>query len=259
MPSDDLLTQTGDAGETASPGGRALFGLREMLLRGDLHAGDRLSEIPLAAKLGVSRTPVRLALERLAHEGLLEVLPSGGFLVRRFELTDVWDAIEMRGILEGTAARLAAERLTSPADLEIIRGYQARMDQLAGDSVGAFAAYMDLNEAFHSALVDLAKSAMVRRSIAHVNTIPFASPSAMVFARSRLPQAAEMFTIGQEHHHAILEAISRHQGTRAEALAREHALLARRNLERVVSDEAILNCVPGSSLIRLAHTRLSRA
>jgi GntR family transcriptional regulator of vanillate catabolism len=255
MPGEDFWAQTSEPSETASPGGRALFGLREMLLRGDLRAGDRLSEIPLAAKLGVSRTPVRLALERLAHEGLLEVLPSGGFLVRRFELADVWDAIEMRGILEGTAARLAAERLTSPADLEIIRGYQGRMDQLAGDSVGAFAAYMDLNEAFHSALVDLAKSAMVRRSIAHVNTIPFASPSAMVFARSRLPKAAEMFIIGQEQHHAILEAVSRRQGTRAEALAREHALLARRNLERVVGDETILNCVPGASLIRLGHTR----
>lgn len=257
MASDEFLTPGTPISEAASQNGRALFRLREMLLRGDLRAGDRLSEIPLAARLGVSRTPVRLALERLAHEGLLENLASGGFLIRRFDLADVWDAIELRGTLEGTAARLAAERLVNAADLEIISGCQARMDQIAGDSAGGFAAYMDLNEAFHSALVDLAKSPMLRRSIAHVNTIPFASPSAMVFARSRLPKAAAMFAIGQEHHHAILEAISRRQGTRAEALAREHALLARRNLESVVGDERILNCVPGASLIDLGQPRAS--
>ena len=259
MISDDLPTSNNPISETASQNGRALLQLREMLLRGDLRAGDRLSESPLAARLGVSRTPVRLALERLAHEGLLESLAPGGFLVRRFDLADVWDAIELRGTLEGTAARLAAERLAGQAELEVIRGCQARMDQLGGDSAGSFAAYMDLNEAFHSALIDLAKSPMVRRSIAHVNTIPFASPSAMVFARSRLPKAAEMFAIGQEHHHAILEAISRRQGTRAEALAREHALLARRNLESVVGDEMILNCVPGASLIHVGRPRVGRS
>jgi len=72
-----------------------------MLLRGDFQPGERLSELPLVARLGVSRTPIRLALDRLANEGLLEVFPTGGFVVRAFTLTDVYDAIEMRGVLEG--------------------------------------------------------------------------------------------------------------------------------------------------------------
>ena len=79
--------------------------------------------------------------------------------------------------------------------------------------------------------------------------LPFASPSALVFARSKLPKAAEMIIIGLEQHHAILEALERRQGTRAEALAWEHAQLSRRNLETVLTDETILNCVPGASLI----------
>jgi len=81
-----------------------LLNLREMLLKGDFQPGERISELPLVARLGVSRTPIRLALDRLSHEGLLEVSPSGGFVVREFTLADVWDAIEMRGLLEGAAA-----------------------------------------------------------------------------------------------------------------------------------------------------------
>ena len=82
-----------------------------MLLAGEFDPGDRISEAPLAARIGVSRTPIRLALERLAHEGLLEPYPTGGFIVRKFTLDDVWNGIEVRGLLEGGAARLAAERL----------------------------------------------------------------------------------------------------------------------------------------------------
>ena len=88
-----------------------------MLLRGDFQPGERLSELPLVARLGVSRTPIRLALDRLAHEGLLEASPTGGFVVRAFTIEDVWDAIETRGVLEGAAARLAAERLEHDSEL----------------------------------------------------------------------------------------------------------------------------------------------
>ena len=237
-----------------SQSGRTLFRLREMLLRGEFSAGERLSELALVARLGVSRTPIRLALQKLAHEGLLESLPSAGFLVRQFKLADVWDAIEMRGALEGTAARLAAERMGSGEELRALRTHQSRMDMLRTDTAESFALYMELNETFHAELVELAKSPMLRRSIEQVKAIPFASPSAMVFARSRLPMATELFAIGQEHHHSILDAIAHRQGARAEALAREHALLARRNLEGALTDREILNCVPGASLINIPET-----
>jgi GntR family transcriptional regulator of vanillate catabolism len=243
------ITEERQPSEFISQTGRALLMLRELLLKGEFRPGERLSELPLVARLGVSRTPIRLALDRLAHEGLLESSPSGGFLVREFTIKDVWDAIELRGVLEGTAARLAAERLSSSAELSRMREYQSRMSAITHPTVDSFALYMDLNDAFHSALLDLAKSRMLLRSIEHVKTLPFASPSAMVFARSKLPRAAEMIIIGQDQHFAILEAVEHRQGTRAEALAREHAQLSRRNLETVLGDQAILNCVPGASLI----------
>jgi GntR family transcriptional regulator, vanillate catabolism transcriptional regulator len=239
--------------EFVSQTGRTLLMLRELLLKGEFRPGERLSELALVERLGVSRTPIRLAFDRLAHEGLVEPSPSGGFVVCEFTTADIWDALEMRGVLEGTAARLASERLTGVTALHKIRGYQAQMDSLVQNVVHntmeSFAVYMNLNEAFHTELIDLALSPMLRRTYVHLTALPFAAPSAMVFARSRLPGSADMLTIGQEQHHTLLEAIEKRQGTRAEALAREHVQLSRRNLESVLSDETILNCVPGASLI----------
>src|SRR5580700_4432411 len=126
-----------------------------MLLRGDFQAGERISELPLVARLGVSRTPIRLALDRLAHEGLLEASPTGGFVVRAFTIEDVWDAIETRGVLEGAAARLAAERLQHPNELAQLHELRDEMDAMIrpeGDPDGivepdidSFARYLDVN------------------------------------------------------------------------------------------------------------------
>lgn len=245
------IPQAGPPAEFVSQTGRTLLNLREMLLRGDFKPGERISELPLVARLGVSRTPIRLALDRLAHEGLLEISPSGGFVVREFTLTDVWDAIEMRGVLEGTAARLASERLSHYNELDRMRKLRDEIDLVLPSTIESFARYLDLNEAFHTALVDLAKSAMLRRTLDCVLSLPFASPSALVFARLKLPKASEILTVGHEHHHALVEAIENRQGTRAESLAREHARLSRRNLEIALGDKDILSCVPGASLIRL--------
>lgn len=243
----------GGNAEFISQTGRTLLNVREMLLRGDFQPGERISELPMVARLGVSRTPIRLALDRLANEGLLEASPSGGFVVRSFALSDIWDAIEMRGVLEGTAARLAAERLTHDRELTEIRRSMHEMDAYLGPApnIDSFARYLDLNDAFHAAVVNLAKSPMLRRTLDQVMLLPFAQPSAVVFARSKLPGAPEMFAIGQEHHRVILDAIGHRQGARAEAAAREHSGLSRRILESALKDRDILSCVPGSSLIRL--------
>lgn len=228
-----------------------------MLLRGDFQPGERLSELPLVARLGVSRTPIRLALDRLANEGLLETWPTGGFVVRAFTLRDVYDAIEMRGVLEGAAARLAAERFQDRSELATLRNLEdelARVMPRAPElvpTIDSFATYMDLNESFHSTLVELAKSPMLRRTLDRVLSLPFASPSATVFGRLKLPKAKELLTIAHEHHTAIIEAIENRQGTRAESLAREHAGLALRNLEAVLNDKEVFHSVPGSSLIRM--------
>src|SRR5918992_2833687 len=92
---------------------KATLGLRELLLNGVFKPGERVPYLRLVDELLVSRTPLRIALMTLSHEGVLEALPGGGFVVHEFTRTDIDDAIELRGVLEGMAARLAAERLES--------------------------------------------------------------------------------------------------------------------------------------------------
>jgi GntR family transcriptional regulator of vanillate catabolism len=247
--------QTTDNAE--SQRGRALVNIREMVLRGEFKPGERIFEVPLAERLGVSRTPIRLALERLAQEGLLQTLESGiGFTVREFTLRDIWDAIEARGVLEGAAARLAAERLTDLLSLNPIRQINEEMDRLTepyicASSIAAtsdvIVAYAELNLAFHSALVELARSPMLQWAVERIQLIPFATPRAVI-----LPHAAELMTIAKEQHRTILEALADREGTRAEMLVREHARMARRNLELALQDKGIGE-MPGSHLIRGDH------
>jgi GntR family transcriptional regulator of vanillate catabolism len=235
-----------DLGQNA----RALVELRELLVRGEFQPGQRISELPLAAKLGLSRTPLRLALDRLAHEGLLESLAGGGFQVRRFALADVHDAIELRGVLEGTAARLAAERLGRPADLDAIKDCLRRLDDCLrrmGRSAEQFEDYVELNQEFHVLLVLLSQSPLLREALDRVTALPFASASALVLARE-LQDARQMLTTAQEQHRIIVEAIEAREGTRAEAMAREHARLARHNLD-LSARAGGLGRVPGAALI----------
>jgi GntR family transcriptional regulator, vanillate catabolism transcriptional regulator len=126
------------------------------------------------------------------------------------------------------------------------------MEALERLTIDSFAEYMDMNETFHASIIDLSKSDMLRRHIEQVNSLPFASPSAMVFPTSILPKSDETLAIAVEHHRAILEAIANRQGTRAEGIAREHACVARRVLELALSNTDALSRVPGGPLINVS-------
>jgi GntR family transcriptional regulator, vanillate catabolism transcriptional regulator len=233
---------------------RATLRLRELILEGELRGGERLSEVPLAAQVGVSRTPLRLALAQLEHEGLVESILGGGFAVCTFTREQVFDAIDLRGVLEGTAARLAAERLEDPGELEALHGCVAQLDALVRPdrpAIAAFERYVKLNARFHRLLVKLAKSRPVEMAIARVQALPFASPSAFVQVQAELPESHRILYVAHVQHRGMLEAIEHGEGSRAEALAREHARLARRNLDVVLTSERVLERVPGAGLIVL--------
>ncbi len=227
----------------------AVLTLREMLLRGDFKPGACLSELSLLSTVKASRTQVRVALERLAQEGLLEVLPTSGFRVRGFALNDIWDAIEIRGVLEGTAARLAAERLESPDELGALRLHCRQAEELLPMTRDRFGRYAEINEAFHAGVWRLAKSAMLRRAIAQMIALPFTAPGALVFSWPDPKEGNDEAVIAIEHHRAIVEAIELREGGRAESLAREHARLARRALNRALHNAEPFRSAPGATLV----------
>ena len=142
---------------------KAQLQLREMILAGEMAAGGRISELVLAERLGISRTPIRAALMRLEQEGMLEATAGGrGYKVRVLSEDDVSDAIELRGTLEGLAARMAAERGVSEALLTRAARCLDAIDRVLsvqnwGDE--AFSGYVALNSEFHDILLEMSGSA----------------------------------------------------------------------------------------------------
>jgi GntR family transcriptional regulator of vanillate catabolism len=243
-----------DAGDRApSQTGRALLELRELLLKGEIAPGERLAEVALVERIGVSRTPVRAALSRLAQEGFLEELPNGGYMAKGFDEKDVADALEVRGTLEGLAVRFAAERGVSPTMLARLRTCLADLDAVVGRteiSADDFSDYMELNGRFHALLLEAAASSTLARHMEWAVALPFASPSALVKAQAVLPTSRLLISVAQEQHRCIVEAIEAREGARAESLAREHARLAVRNLKLALESPRTRELIPGVALMK---------
>ncbi|MDP3899168.1 MAG: GntR family transcriptional regulator [Mesorhizobium sp.] len=239
--------------EAATHGRRAVIQLREKIISGEFQGGMRLFEVPLAEALDISRTPIREAMSRLAEEGLLERLPNGGFVVRVFTYEDVVDSIEIRGVMEGTAARIAAERGVTPLALKQIKATIAELDLCFGEQPDDvdFDAYSDLNGRFHHELARLAGSKTVGREVERASALPFASPSAFLPDRANIATFRRSLRTAQEQHKLLIEAIEARESSRAEAIAREHARTARRNLEYILAqDPTLIGHIKGLALMR---------
>jgi GntR family transcriptional regulator of vanillate catabolism len=241
------------ADEGASQTTRALLQLRELIVGGQLRAGERITELATVERLAMSRTPIRTALVRLQEEGLLEALPGGGFVVRDFSESDIHDAIELRGTLEGLAARLAAERGVSATVMAEARDCLERIDVLLAApklTAASFTAYSAENARLHALLAEMSGSPLLQRQIERVMTLPFASPNGFVMVDAQGPRARDRMLVAHDQHHALIEAIARREGARAEALAREHARNAHRNLADALQSQRRLQHMPGAKLIR---------
>jgi GntR family transcriptional regulator of vanillate catabolism len=228
--------------------------LREHIIGGRFAPGERISELAAVDLLGMSRTPVRLALQTLAHEGLLEARSGGGFVVRDYSIRDMLDAIDLRGVLEGMAARLAAERSSTGLATRELRQIVLETDALLeaeehdGDEV--FEGYVELNKAYHAELVKLARSPVLERSLDQVTALPFASPGALVKATSRQDKNRDILRFGQFQHRALLDAITRGESSRASMIAQEHAQTAANAIKQLSGSDDIERYLRGSHLVR---------
>jgi GntR family transcriptional regulator, vanillate catabolism transcriptional regulator len=212
---------------------QAVLRLREMILRGELPAGQRVAEAALADLLGMSRTPVRQALPLLAQEGLLCEHETRGYVVRAFTADDIADAIDVRGVLEGLAARRVAERGPSR---EFVRELRSCLED--GDAIfrkrrlieSDEALYGQMNERFHALILREARSALIADALERLSRIPFAGAQALAFDRTNLEQMFELLFYGHRQHHGIVEALEKGESGRAESLMREHANIVKTSL-----------------------------
>jgi GntR family transcriptional regulator of vanillate catabolism len=212
--------------------------LREMILRRDLLGGQRVAEIPVAEQLGVSRTPVREALMLLAQEGLVEIAGKRGYRVVEFGVKEIEDAVDLRGILEGTAARLVAE---AGPDEELLDGLDACLSIGAeivgkdGYSVDDDILWSEMNGRFHRAIVKACGNRPLQGALALNDKLPFASAQAVLGGEGRTADVAqrhwEVMRLAQSDHQQIVSALRKRQGSRVDAIMREHARRALINVE----------------------------
>jgi GntR family transcriptional regulator of vanillate catabolism len=211
--------------------------VRELVLGGELAPGQRVTEVALAERLGVSRTPVRQALATLAQEGLLVPAGARGYLVRAFTLKDIMDAIELRGALEGMAARLVAENGPSVALLRELDACLAEGEAIvrrAHRDGGEDTGWSEMNGRFHDALIASCGNQALISALALNDKLPFASARALLGGGTDdgalLARHREVLLHAHLQHCSIVEALKLRQGARAESLMREHALAARSNI-----------------------------
>jgi DNA-binding GntR family transcriptional regulator len=206
--------------------------LLEDIRSGTLSPGARLRETELAERLGISRTPVREAIRQLETDGLVIHLPRQGATIRSLDHAEVVELYEMRAVLEGTAARLAAR---AASDIELTE-LAALNSELESAPVGAAA--RELNRVFHRTLIDAARNRFLIKSMSALQkTLLILGPTTLADPDRARSAVAE--------HAAVLAALQARDGSRAEAAMRAHveaALSARirgmRGRELPMEDEA---------------------
>jgi len=233
----------------AGKNSRVIVRIREMILQGELAPGQRVREVELAKRLGVSRTPVRESLPILAREGVLTQLKTRGFVVRAFTSREIMDGVDVRGVLEGLAARILAERGPSRRLLYELHGCLREGDEILskGYLVEADEArYGDMNKQFHLLIVQGAGSKVIAEAIEHNDRIPFAAAHAIAFDRLDLPRMYDLLRYTHRQHHAIVQALENGEGVRVAALMFEHAYGIRESIN--ISQAAIrLNGADGNA------------
>ncbi|PRR73617.1 GntR family transcriptional regulator [Neomoorella humiferrea] len=186
--------------------------LREAILTGRLEPGTRLVERKIAKQLGVSRTPVREAIRKLELEGLVEHLPRRGVVVARMSVREAWEVYSIRAVLEGLAARLAAERI-NPMQLKKLNELVSAMEKACDEE--DYVKLQELHLEFNSIICKAAESPRLHQMIDNLvdYIVGFTKIGYSVPGRTRA---------ATREHRELLEALMNGDGEKAEKIARQH-------------------------------------
>lgn len=184
--------------------------LRAQLLAGTLPGGSWLREADVATALDVSRTPVREAIRQLAQEGLVKVEANKGVRVHEPTLEEAVATYEVRGHLEGMAARLAAERTTP----EMVSILEARLAAMAAVPEGDFAGQVGADNDFHLSIAELSGNPVLLELVERLNS--------RVNRVKVLTRHVNATDLAHSQHQGIVKAIADGRADLAESLMAEH-------------------------------------
>lgn len=209
--------------------------LWQRLESGELAAGARLKDTDWAARLGVSRTPVREALRKLAHDGALDPLGAGGYQVHRFSAGEIAELYRCRAALEALAAEEAARRGGAALAAVLAANVAAARRALAADDLELL---QRLNGAFHDAVLEAAASPYLMRLLEQTRRLVRMARRQLLAQALSGPACQEEYRAGLARvladHDALHRAVAEADGARAGALMRGHLLATARDMGAVL-------------------------
>ena len=188
--------------------------LRKAILKGELQPGERLMEIALAGRLGVSRTPVREAIRMLEHEGLVVMKPRRGAQVAKITEQELNDVLEVRKSLEMLAANKACERMTEE-DMKAMRDAGAEFRKLAVNPRCDLTALTEADVAFHDTIYRGTRNRRLNQILANLREQMYR------FRLEYLKDASIRESLVSEHEE-IMKAVAGRDGELAADLIGEH-------------------------------------
>lgn len=201
--------------------------LRAQILDGKFAAGEHLAELTLAARIGVSRTPVRAALQRLETDGLVEFKRNQGAVVRALPQEEVDQIFALRAELESFAAGLVAERIT-PEELEMLEALCSRMEAEAAKKDPDVTYIAQINKQFHTSIINLSGNVYLGRFAANLVDLNFILRSYNRFNRRDLERS-------MAHHRELTEAFAAGNAAWARAVMTAHVEVGRVIARRAVA------------------------
>lgn len=201
--------------------------IRDAILKGSLKPGERVSEPELAERFGISRTPIREAFRQLESEGYLVVIPRRGAVVASLSERDVEEFYSIKSILEGYAARIAAERMAT-REIERLEAINEKLSQIAdaGDIKSFFRVHNEFHELFIKASGNDKLGELINQLVLKFNRLRLAS----------LSQPGRM-AISVQEHRKIIEAFRKHDGELADNLVRRTATIGAEVLLQSLAQE----------------------
>jgi len=190
---------------------RVYEAIKEEIISGELPPGCTVSELDLAKRYRTSRTPVREACQFLHKDGFLESVPHKGFFVSEITMKQIQDIYQLRFLLEGTCARIAAEKISDAEQAEL--EYLARPIAITASNQQSFRRSNEQNKKFHVKIAEITGNEEMIKILANILD--------KITRAQYLEAKAAPMIVGPEHE-AIVEAITHHDAAAAEATITAH-------------------------------------
>lgn len=193
--------------------------IRKAVLDGHFAPGDHLREEPLVELCGVSRTPVREAIKRLASENYVVMRPHLGGHVTNWSPQEINDIFKLRALSEGLAARRAAALITED-QIEILKTqYEIINNMLKNDAKFNVETFIAANKTFHNTILDATKSEVIKQSVSRLLSPPIVYQTAKNYTPADLLRS-------NAHHLELIEALESRNGDWCDAIMQTHILTA---------------------------------